>query len=624
MESLIMSSIAEHFNMRFPARLVLPILFCLASAPAQVTGLTDASVSGNFFFRHVQLTSDTLGNISNTSCALGTMTFDGAGHYNLNAVQTVGNQNATTLTGQGSYSVASGGLMTLGNPQRNNFTINARIGTEAIVGSTTESGDNTFDFFIAVPAATPAQAAASFSGTYYVTTLEFPLSVQTNVKSANFTLAPEGNGLFAPIVGVGHALNVSAGQISNFTIASSGYVLQNDGTAQANFGSLSNYLNGAKDILISASGNIILGGSILAGAQDLLIGVKAFSGTPSVSNLTGLYFTGGLRYDALNKITSGYSGSFDAVASLARAGVYQRFHQTSAVYDYTGYQDFTLNSSGTYTAAVFNILGLGVNGGSFVAADVASQADAEGFSIDFGIAADALAGSGPYIHPNGILNGASFAPAGAPIAPGEFVTIFGSGLADAEFATTPPYPTTLGGVGITVNGVSAPIYYVSATQVNFLVPFSATGATAAVVLTNNAKTSNTVTVPSAATAPAVFTLDSSGIGPGAILHSSSNKPVNSASPAKAGETVSIYLTGLGAVSPAVPDGVAGSSKITSNLTVTIGTAKASVTYAGLAPGFPGLYQINLQIPSSLKTTGNIGVLIQAGAAYAEQATIAIQ
>ena len=619
-----MSSIAEHFNMRFPARLVLPILFCLASTQAQVTGLTDASVSGNFFFRHVQLTSDTLGNISNTSCALGTMTFDGAGHYNLNAVQTVGNQNATTLTGQGSYSVASGGLMTLGNPQRNNFTINARIGTEAIVGSTTESGDNTFDFFIAVPAATPAQAAASFSGTYYVTTLEFPLSVQTNVKSANFTLAPEGNGLFAPIVGVGHALNVSAGQISNFTIASSGYVLQNDGTAQANFGSLSNYLNGAKDILISASGNIILGGSILAGGQDLLIGVKAFSGTPAISNLTGLYFTGGLRYDALNKITSGYSGSFDAVPSLARAGVYQRFHQTSAVYDYTGYQDFTLNSSGTYTAAVFNILGLGVNGGAFIATDVASQADAQGFSIDFGIAADSLAGSGPYIHPNGVLNGASFAPASAPIAPGEFVTIFGSGLADAEFATTPPYPTTLGGVGITVNGVSAPIYYVSATQVNFLVPFSATGAAATVVLINNGKTSNTVTVPLAATAPAVFTLDSSGIGPGAILHSSSNKPVNSASPAKAGETVSIYLTGLGAVSPAVPDGVAGSSKITSNLTVTIGTAKASVTYAGLAPGFPGLYQINLLIPSSLKTTGNIGVLIQAGAAYAEQATIAIQ
>ncbi len=86
------------------------------------------------------------------------MTFDGIGRYSLNAQQTVGTLNATPLAGSGTYSIGSSGTMTIGNPQRNSLTINARLGTEAIVGSTTESGDNTFDFFIAVPAATPTQA----------------------------------------------------------------------------------------------------------------------------------------------------------------------------------------------------------------------------------------------------------------------------------------------------------------------------------------------------------------------------------------------------------------------------------------------------------------------------------
>ena len=79
-------------------------------------------------------------------------------------------------------------------------------------------------------------------------------------------------------------------------------------------------------------------------------------------------------------------------------------------------------------------------------------------------------------------------------------------------------PGTLNGVTVTINGKAAPLYFVSASQINALVPYSTTGPTATIVVQNNGANSNTVTVPLAATSPGVFTLDQSGSGGGAILH----------------------------------------------------------------------------------------------------------
>jgi uncharacterized protein (TIGR03437 family) len=112
-------------------------------------------------------------------------------------------------------------------------------------------------------------------------------------------------------------------------------------------------------------------------------------------------------------------------------------------------------------------------------------------------------------------------------------------------------------------------------------------------------------VPVAATAPGVFSLDRNGIGPGAILHSDFSL-VNVAHPSKIGETVLVFLTGLGAVAPPVADGTAGGatplSKAAAAVNVLIGGVTATVSYAGLAPGFPGLYQINVAVPADLVVT----------------------
>jgi uncharacterized protein (TIGR03437 family) len=611
-------------------KFIVPGLFFACILNAQISSLSNASVSGPFFFRHLEFTTDTSGNITDCRSALGTMTFNGAGQYTLNAQQTVNTFAATPLTGTGAYSIGPSGVMSIGNPQRNTLSINARLGTEAIVGSTTESGDNTFDLFIAIPAATPAQAAANFLGNFNAATLEFPLGTAMYVRSAYFNLSPVTGGFFSAINGTGHALNVNTGQLTAFNLTGAIYTLNGDGTASANLGSANNFLTGYKTILISASGNIILGGSSIAGSHDFLIGVRPYSGAAALANWSGLFYKAGLRYDARYPTTAGYVGSANAIPSASAASTYQREHQiaaTPSAFDDTGYQTVSLNADGTFSDGPLNRLAFDANGQAFIEADLDNVADSEGFSIDFGIAADSLSGTGVYINPNGIFNAASFSPPGGPISPGEFITIFGSGLASSQAVASPPYPTSLGGVSVTVNSLSAPIYLASPNQLNVLVPYGVTGTTATIAVNNKGQASDSVVVPLAATAPGVFTQNSDGTGAGVIVHSN-NSLVTSTNPAKKGETVTIYLSGLGAVSPPVADGAAGPVSPLSNtvetVSVTIGNVSAVVSYAGLAPGFPGLYQINATVPSNLVGSGDIGLAIQTAEAFAEQATIAIR
>ena len=231
-----------------------------------------------------------------------------------------------------------------------------------------------------------------------------------------------------------------------------------------------------------------------------------------------------------------------------------------------------------------------------------------------------------FLNPQGVTSAASFAPAGNPISPGEFIALFGAGLAKSNQTATAPYPATLNGVTVTINGKAAPIYFVSAGQINCLVPYSTTGATATIVVQNGTASSNPVTVPVAATSPGVYSLDQSGTGAGAIEHST-GAVVNAASPAVPGETVVVYLTGMGTVTPTIADGTAGTGK-PQNLavvpTVYVADQQATVTFSGLTPGFPGLYQLNVTIPMSLASTGNFPLAISTANAFHDQVYVVVQ
>lgn len=195
---------------------------------------------------------------------------------------------------------------------------------------------------------------------------------------------------------------------------------------------------------------------------------------------------------------------------------------------------------------------------------------------------------------------------------------------------TPPYPASLNGITVLIDNVAAPIYFAgpsgSQFQINCLVPYATSGAAATIVVQSGSASSNTVTVPVAATSPGVYSLTSNGCGTGAILHADYTE-VTTAKPAQASETVLIYLTGLGAVTPAVADGTAAGSdplSFTVNAPlVYVGDEQAQVIYSGMAPGFPGLYQINVTLPPYFPSTGDLPLAISTANAYSDQVYIPI-
>jgi uncharacterized protein (TIGR03437 family) len=213
-----------------------------------------------------------------------------------------------------------------------------------------------------------------------------------------------------------------------------------------------------------------------------------------------------------------------------------------------------------------------------------------------------------FLNPTGVLNAGSFAPFTAGIAPGELLTLFGVNLAPGvQVASQIPFPPILGGVQVMINGIAAPLYYVTQAQLSAIVPYGVTSGVAQIQVINNGVASNTVTMETAVTAPGVLTQSQNGLGDGDVVHLDGSL-VTPSNPAQAGETVSLFLTGLGAVNPTIADGAAGPtlplSNAASTIEVFIGGAAATVGYSGLAPQLAGLYQLNLTVPGGLTAGDN--------------------
>jgi uncharacterized protein (TIGR03437 family) len=249
-----------------------------------------------------------------------------------------------------------------------------------------------------------------------------------------------------------------------------------------------------------------------------------------------------------------------------------------------GEKQYAVNSSGTIR------IGAGI--GPFLGLSVAFKAPA-------------FTGSGVYLYPNGISNAASFAPFTEGISPGEYIVLYGSGLAaGSTVADTLPLPTTLGNVKVTVNGAAAPVYYVTPGQIAIIVPYSVTGPVAQIQVINNNTASNIVTAFVRKTTPGLFTYPPDGVSLGAFEHADGSL-VTESSPAIPGETIQAFFTGLGAVSPAVPDGTAAPADTLSyanaQFAAFFGWARGKIIFAGLTPTLAGLYQVNVQVPSVVPT-----------------------
>jgi uncharacterized protein (TIGR03437 family) len=232
----------------------------------------------------------------------------------------------------------------------------------------------------------------------------------------------------------------------------------------------------------------------------------------------------------------------------------------------------------------------------------------------------------PSINPGGVVNAASYA---APVAPGSIVSVFGDFLLSAPLgATESPLPTSISGLSLQFGGVLAPLFFASGGQVNIQVPWeSAVQSQTTLTASLNNQTSAQMVVGLAAYAPAIFSTNAAGSGPGAITDASF-RLVDSTNPATAGSTVVlIYCTGLGAVTNQPPTGwPAPSDPLARTIepTVTIGGVPATVQFSGLAPGYVGLYQVNAQVPAGSATGSAVPVVISIGGVQSNTVTMAVQ
>jgi uncharacterized protein (TIGR03437 family) len=218
-----------------------------------------------------------------------------------------------------------------------------------------------------------------------------------------------------------------------------------------------------------------------------------------------------------------------------------------------------------------------------------------------------------------VANAASNQP--GPLAPGEIVTIFGTGLgpATASPAVAAPnaagvFPTSLAGASVLFNGTPAPMIYASATQSAAVVPYEVSGSNVQVSLQYQGVTGQPVTIPLTSAAPALFTVGT-GTGQAAVVNQDGS--VNGAThPAPQGSVIILYATGEGATSPAGIDGsVTGGSlpKPVLPVTVTIGGIAANVLYAGEAPSeIAGIMQLNVMVPTGLTPSAAVPVVLKVG------------
>ena len=222
----------------------------------------------------------------------------------------------------------------------------------------------------------------------------------------------------------------------------------------------------------------------------------------------------------------------------------------------------------------------------------------------------------------GAGNAASYSPA---VSPGEIVSLFGKELAvTPAIAGAPPLPVQLSDARVSVNGIAAPLFYASPLQINLQIPYETAAGAAQIQVTSGSATA-TLNVTVAPAAPGIFAVNSLGSGAGAIEHALTGQLVTGANPAAVGEVVAVYCTGLGAIAPAIPDGAAAPvppAQTAMAVTASIAGSPASVLFAGLAPGFPGLYQVNIQVPAGT-LSGVQNLAISVNGAVSNTVTLAV-
>jgi uncharacterized protein (TIGR03437 family) len=359
------------------------------------------------------------------------------------------------------------------------------------------------------------------------------------------------------------------------------------------------------------------GGSTVTVPVHLVI-TPAVSVTAGPTTLTFSYSAGGALPTAQQIQVSGNGGALGFTATSSTSWL--KVTPTAGTTPTTGTTPLTvsidpttLNVNQTYT-------------GTITVAGSGGAAGSTAITVTLNITA-------PLPTITSVTNGASFNTGG--IAAGEVIAIFGTAMGPTtgvsfQLDSAGKVPTTVGGVQVLVGGYPAPVLFARNDQVSAIVPYEINTpfiASPSVVVKFLGQSSNGIQLSQVASAPGIFTANSSGSGPGAILNSNLTPNLPS-SPANKGDIVALYTTGEGQTNPA---GVSG--KITGNPTivngvpftpqpvgrvaVTIDGQPANIVFFGEAPGIvSGVMQINVQIPANARS-GDLPLVLTVGNANSQ-------
>jgi uncharacterized protein (TIGR03437 family) len=238
----------------------------------------------------------------------------------------------------------------------------------------------------------------------------------------------------------------------------------------------------------------------------------------------------------------------------------------------------------------------------------------------------------PVVAAGGVLNAASYQLQG-PLAPGSLISVFGSLLAQgAVSAPALPLTNTLGTTTVSIAGRSLPLLYAGPDQVNAMIPYDLPiNATHQLIVQRGTAISIPQPVSVLASQSGVFTTDLTGKGAGIVVRVTADgaqSVVSTDNPTHVFEALVIYCAGLGDVDPRQLAGqqatFAPLSTVTDTVKVTIGGIDAPVVFAGLTPGFAGLYQVNAYVPVGTAPGDNVPLVITQGDRSSPVVSIAVR
>jgi len=641
------------FNIIRTVFAALPVCWfaSISTFAQQFDNSNDTMLSGTYAVREVLVTKlSPAGAIGRSAMATGTMSFSGSGQYSFRGhiLDSTVPGGPVSKTFNGTFAVAANGFLKMqslvGVTPTGADTLWGGVGSagpNAFVGSATD-GPN-FDIMVGIPLATGLRPS-NFKGLYATAYLNFWGGLAGWVHNAYFVMGADGNNQVAfAIPPTGMAANIgnttlvdSIGSVG-FTLPSSNggdLAFPNDATGVA-------LIAGDKTFYLSTDGNLVLGGD--PHDFDLLIATPV-SPSPSNADVTGFYFVSGLEEDT-TRIAQGLytydawygsSSGNGAGASLNHQHMTETFPNAENTMEPS---DWTLST--TYGVSPQGVFQPAQSPGRYVEGANGQVIVGTGgnglYSIFLGLQQSFTVGANVFLNPLGIVNTANFAPPTNPVAPFEIVQLSGNNLASsAASATGFPLPLKgLNGTTLLINGQSAPLISVSPTQITAVVPRSIAPdydvlRFATFQVMNNGTASNAVTMFVTAASPGVFTLTGDATGPAAIRHGLNDAQIVDADhPATTDEVVEIFVNGLGGVTPGVPDGdpalpFPGLSKADSALQVFINNVKSpSVQFAGLAPGYAGLGQVNAVVPPGTGS-GDLSLAIATPDSVTIQTTINVQ